>query len=138
MAKKKNDKPTTFTFYDGFSDSIERLPDFYSKACFCYDIQQYGAWGVEPTFQWAKDDATRMAVEMAWSIAVPSIKKSVQNHKNSNKPPKPGSRRRGRPRKDEVEKTIEQAAMAAEYMSDDIPDEVIDMIAPIYDEIEVF
>lgn len=120
-ARKKEGTPNTFTFYDGFASSVELLPDAKTKACFVYDFYNYGAWGIEPNFNWATDPAIRMAVEMAWRIALPSIDKSVQNHKNSTKPPAPGKKKRGRPRKNPAPVVDDVEAFASE-----IPDEIID------------
>ena len=129
---KKEGKPSSFTFYDGFAEAVEKLPDNRTKAAFVYDFYQFGAWGIEPTFAWATDPMLKMAVEMAWSIAVPSIEKNVKDRKNGKKG--------GRPRKNktEVADTFTQAAIAAEQLYEPIPDEVIAMIEPAYDEIEVF
>lgn len=129
--KKKNGNPTTFTFYDGFAEAVEKLPDNRAKACFVYDFYNFGAWGIEPTFAWAKDPMLKIAVEMAWSIAVPSIEKNIKDRKNGKKG--------GRPRKQktDVSDTFSQAAMAAEQLYEPIPDEVICMIEPYCEEIEV-
>lgn len=124
MAARKEGTPNTFTFYDGFASAIEALPDAKTKACFVYDFYNYGAWGIEPTFAWATDPMVKMAVEMAWHIAAPSIEKSIQNHKNSTKPPAPGKKKRGRPRKNPIPVVDDVDAFASE-----IPDHIIDAMA---------
>jgi len=131
MAAKKNQEPTTWTFYDGFAKAVEMLPNATAKASFVYDLYKYGSWGIEPTFGWATDPAVKMAVEMAWQIATPSIDKNIKDRKNGKKG--------GRPRKTEIAETVEQAALAADAMGEPIPDAVVDMLASnIYEEVEVW
>lgn len=150
MAKKtKQQTPTSFTFYDGFAEAIEQLPNNQSKALFVWDFYRYGSWGIEPTFEWANDAGVKMAVKMAWNIALPSLDKSIQNHKNGKK----GGRPKGSKNKPKTDDTIEvatelnvdisgetltQAAWAAEKLYEPIPDEVIAMIEPAREDMEVF
>ena len=131
MAAKKNETPNTWTFYDGFASAVELLPNATAKASFVYDLYKYGSWGIEPNFNWATDPAIRMAVEMAWQIATPSIDKNIKDRKNGKKG--------GRPKKTEIAETVEQAALAADAMGEPIPDAVVDMLASnIYEEVEVW
>ena len=131
MAAKKNETPNTWTFYDGFAKAVEMLPNATAKASFVYDLYKYGSWGIVPNFNWATDPAVRMAVEMAWQIATPSIDKNIQDRKNGKKG--------GRPKKTEIAETVEQAALAADAMGEPIPDAVVDMLASnIYEEVEVW
>jgi len=130
-AKKTNKKPENWTFYDGFAKAVELLPTQAAKAAFVFDLYQYGSWGIEPTFGWATDPAVKMAVEMAWHIATPSIDKNIKDRKNG--------KRGGRPKKTEIAETVEQAALAADTMGEPIPDAVVDMLASnIYEEVEVW
>lgn len=148
MAKKtKQQTPTSFTFYDGFATAIEQLPNNQLRALFVWDFYRYGSWGVEPTFDWAKDPMVKMAVQMAWDIALPSLDKSIQNHKNGKKGGRP---KKSKPKTDDTitvatdlnvdisGETLTQAAWAAEQLYEPIPDEVIAMIEPACKDVEVF
>ena len=147
MAKKtKQQTPTSFTFYDGFATAIEQLPSNQLRALFVWDFYRYGSWGVEPTFDWAKDPMVKMAVQMAWDIALPSLDKSIQNHKNGKKGGRP---KKSKPKTDDTitvatdlnvdisGETLTQAAWAAEKLYEPIPDEVIAMIEPAHEDMEV-
>lgn len=139
MAAKKNETPNTWTFYDGFAKAVEMLPNATAKASFVYDLYKYGSWGIEPTFGWATDPAVKMAVEMAWQIATPSIDKNIKDRKNGKKGGRPKKNQADMPTLSFEQPMIEQAALAADAMGEPIPDAVVDMLASnIYEEVEVW
>ena len=128
MSAKDNNKQ--FVWFNSYTLAVMSVPEGQQRDRLIAAIVLYAATGMEPDFA-----ESEWALRGIFEAVRPNVESSRACYENSNKPPKDGKRRRGRPKKEAaVVDDVDQFAATTE-----IPDEVLEAMAETAEmEVEVW